>query len=387
MIDRSLPGWAFRSATASTASPCSSTEFCQASTSGRLRETTYLVTAFMYVVYGLPSVHPAQAVTKSCQVRRPNNISPGSRVPTPISRRATSSSYPGPQPPRVKPPRLSSSVRPGPCTTSSSVTLIVTVIERIEMLLWLQDRPVAIPSPLHERSPEKSTPATGRARSRCSKGSYGDAVQRRPSVEVRRAHQQASPRSVGRLPEVEGRALVIDALGEQPVRLAFGPVCQSASRPDPVDGCCDVVDAVGQPHLRPSTFRRQDAERRRNLIGAPRAGVAGGERHLQHGLVKLLGLVRVPRPHRHVRDVALAQPGGPPRWPEQYPPVPERVDDHRAAAVGLIGWLPLHQGAGAPGPLGTRVDVLDLQVEAVAEGRRGIGRAHGHVGPQVRGLG
>jgi hypothetical protein len=53
-------------------------------------------------------------------------------------------------------------------------------------------------------------------------------------------------RSVGRLPEAERRALVIDALGEQPVRLALGLVRAAAGRPDPAERSRDVVDAVGQ---------------------------------------------------------------------------------------------------------------------------------------------
>ena len=122
-------------------------------------------------------------------------------------------------------------------------------------------------------------------------------------------------------------------------------------------------------------------------LGAPGAGVTLGERHLQHRLVELLGPVRVPRRHRHVRDVALAQPGGPGRRPQQRPPVPERVDDHRGATVGLVGRLPLHRGAVAPGPLGGPVDVGHLQVEGVAERRGGVGRPHGHVGPEAGGFG
>jgi hypothetical protein len=88
-------------------------------------------------------------------------------------------------------------------------------------------------------------------------------------------------------------------------------------------------------HLGFRALRRPDAQRRPGLAGAPRAGVTGGERDPQHGLVKLPGPARVPGHHRHVRDVALAQPGGPRRPPEQHPAVPERVNDHRAAAVGL----------------------------------------------------
>src|SRR5215469_4943671 len=132
MIDRSLPGWAFSSATVSTPSPRSMIEFCQASASCRVLETTYLVAAFMCVVTGLPSVRRAHAVMKSCQVRRPNSMSPGLAMAWAISRPSTSSLYRLPHPPSVKPPRVSSSARPRPCTTPSRVTLIVTVIERME---------------------------------------------------------------------------------------------------------------------------------------------------------------------------------------------------------------------------------------------------------------
>src|SRR5262245_60653285 len=75
MTDRSLPDWAFSAATVPTASSRSRTEFCQASASSRVLETTYLVAAFMCVVTGLPSVKRPRAVMKSCQVRRPNSMS------------------------------------------------------------------------------------------------------------------------------------------------------------------------------------------------------------------------------------------------------------------------------------------------------------------------
>src|SRR3984957_231913 len=127
-----------------------------------------------------------------------------------------------------------------------------------------------------------------------------------------RLHERVlARRSVNRLPEVEPRALVIDAGGEQPKRLALGLVRAAAGRPDPFDRGGDVVDAVGQLYLRLRALRRPDAQRRPGLVGAPRAAVTGGEWHLQHGLVELAGAGRVPRHHRHVRDVALAQPGGP----------------------------------------------------------------------------
>src|SRR5690349_13329745 len=134
MIPRSLPGWSFSSATAAAASPRSRTEFSQASAFSRVLETTYLVVAFMRSVNGFPSVRRAQAVMKSCQVRRPNSMSPGPDMPLAISRPITSSWYRSPQPPWVKPPRVSSSARPRPCTTPSRVTHIVTVIERMNLL-------------------------------------------------------------------------------------------------------------------------------------------------------------------------------------------------------------------------------------------------------------
>ena len=71
--------------TGSTASLRSSNEFTQASASCRVVETTYVVTAFMCVVNGLPSVKPAHALMKSCQVRRPNSMPPGRAMPLPIS--------------------------------------------------------------------------------------------------------------------------------------------------------------------------------------------------------------------------------------------------------------------------------------------------------------
>ena len=134
-------------------------------------------------------------------------------------------------------------------------------------------------------------------------------------------------------------------------------------------------------------WRRPDAQRRRGIRGAPRAWVGRGELNLQHGLVELLGPLRVPGRHGHVRDVALEQPAAPRRRAQQDPAVPERVDDHRAAAVRLVGRLPLHRGAGPPGPLGTPVDVIDLQMEGMTERLRRLRRAHWYVGPQVRGFG
>src|SRR5207245_7973319 len=76
-------------------------------------------------------------------------------------------------------------------------------------------------------------------------------------------------RSVGRLPEVEGRALVVEALGDQPVRLAFRVIRAAAGRPDPLDRGRDVIDAVGQLHFRAAPPRRPDAQRRPGLVGAP----------------------------------------------------------------------------------------------------------------------
>ena len=116
-------------------------------------------------------------------------------------------------------------------------------------------------------------------------------------------------------------------------------------------------------------------------------GWAGGELNLQHGLVELLGPLRVPGRHGHVRDVALEQPAAPRRRAQQHPAVPERVDDHRAAAVRLVGRLPLHRRRRPPGPLGAPVDVIDLQMEGMTERLRRLGRAHWYVGPQVRGFG
>jgi hypothetical protein len=67
--------------------------------------------------------------------------------------------------------------------------------------------------------------------------------------------------------------------------------------------------------------------------------------------------------------------------------VPERVDDRRAAAVGLVGGLALDRGAVPPGPLGGPVDVVNFQVKGVAERRGGVRCAHGHVGPEVGSFG
>jgi hypothetical protein len=101
--------------------------------------------------------------------------------------------------------------------------------------------------------------------------------------------------SIGWLPEAERRPLVVDALGEQPVRLELGFVRAAAGCSDPLDRGRDVIDAVGQLYLGRAALRWQDAQWGLGLVGAPRAGVAGGERHLQHGLVKLHGAVRIPR--------------------------------------------------------------------------------------------
>src|SRR5215469_14239551 len=68
-----------------------------------------------------------------------------------------------------------------------------------------------------------------------------------------------APRSVGRLPEVERRALVVDALGEQPERPARGLAGLAADRPDPLDRGRDVIDAVRQPNVWLRALRRQDA--------------------------------------------------------------------------------------------------------------------------------
>src|SRR5260221_8645116 len=73
-------------------------------------------------------------------------------------------------------------------------------------------------------------------------------------------------RSPGRLPEAERRALVVDALGDQPVRLALGLVRVAAGPPDPLDRGRDVVDAVGQLHLGLRALRRPDAQRRPGLF-------------------------------------------------------------------------------------------------------------------------
>src|SRR5258708_4011056 len=51
------------------------------------------------------------------------------------------------------------------------------------------------------------------------------------------------------LPEAERRALVVDALGDQPVRLALGLVRVAAGRPDPLHRGRDGVDPVRQLHL------------------------------------------------------------------------------------------------------------------------------------------
>src|SRR5215472_4328968 len=63
MIPRSPSDWAFSLATVSTASPRSRIEFCQASASSSVLETTYLVVAFMRAVNGLPSVRFAHAAS------------------------------------------------------------------------------------------------------------------------------------------------------------------------------------------------------------------------------------------------------------------------------------------------------------------------------------
>jgi hypothetical protein len=67
-------------------------------------------------------------------------------------------------------------------------------------------------------------------------------------------------RPAGRLPEAERRALVVGALGEQPVRLALGLVRVAAGRPDPLDRGGDVVDAVGQLHLGLRALRLDETE-------------------------------------------------------------------------------------------------------------------------------
>jgi len=54
----------------------------------------------------------------------------------------------------------------------------------------------------------------------------------------------------------------------------------AAGRSDPLDRGREVIDAVGQLHLGLGAVGRQDAQRRRGLVGAPRAGVTGGERDL-----------------------------------------------------------------------------------------------------------
>src|SRR5579872_529 len=149
-------------------------------------------------------------------------------------------------------------------------------------------------------------------------------------------------RSAGGLPETERDSLVVDAVGEQAERPADGLVRVAAGRPDPFGGGREVIDPVGQLDADLGVRRGHDAERRAGLLGTPRAGVARGERHLQDGLVELLGPVRVPRDHRDVGDVALARAAGvggrgetsPGRGAQQDPAVPERVDDRRAAAVG-----------------------------------------------------
>ena len=115
--------------------------------------------------------------------------------------------------------------------------------------------------------------------------------------------------------------------------------------------------------------------------------MTGEERDLQHRLVELLGPVWVGGEHRHVDDLARPLRAGRGRRPEQNPAVAERVDQHRGATVGLVGWLAFDRGAVAPGPVGGRVDVIDLQVQGMAECRGGVGRAHRHVGPEVGRLG
>ena len=157
MMDRPRPGWVFSSATSSTASPRSRIEFCQASASCRVLETTYLVAVFMRVVNGLPSVRRPHAVMKSCQVRRRNSMSPGLAMALAISWPITSSWYRWPQPPYLKPPRVSSSRRPRPCTTPSRVIHIVTVTERMTCSLPCRGPPYAALSPLDERPQAKST--------------------------------------------------------------------------------------------------------------------------------------------------------------------------------------------------------------------------------------
>src|SRR6266566_1349509 len=106
----------------------------------------------------------------------------------------------------------------------------------------------------------------------------GDALAGAGRRDAMRRYERAL-RSVDRLPEVERRALIVGALGDQPVRLALGLVRVAAGRPDPLDRGPDVVDAVGQLHLGLRALRRPDAQRRPGLVGTPRAGVTGGERH------------------------------------------------------------------------------------------------------------
>jgi len=49
-------------------------------------------------------------------------------------------------------------------------------------------------------------------------------------------------------------------------------------RPDPFDPGGDVIDTEGQLHLGPGSFSGPEADRRTDLLDAPRAGVAGRER-------------------------------------------------------------------------------------------------------------
>src|SRR5260221_14265789 len=75
-------------------------------------------------------------------------------------------------------------------------------------------------------------------------------------------------RSAGRLPEAERRALVVDALGGQPVRLALGLVRVAAGRPDPLDRGRGGVDAGGQLHPGLRAPPRPDAPRPPGLVRA-----------------------------------------------------------------------------------------------------------------------
>ena len=74
-----------------------------------------------------------------------------------------------------------------------------------------------------------------------------------------------------RLPEAERRALVVDAAAISPCELALGAGREAAAS-GLVDRGREVIDAVGQLHLGLGAVGRQDAQRRRGLVGAPRAG-------------------------------------------------------------------------------------------------------------------